>query len=74
MEIKLNNSNNNPFYGLRNCLNLLNMGANSSVELRDYHKDQFIKFLNEGLFNEYVCLDNLFRSRVQSTRMGKVIK
>lgn len=135
MEIKLNNSNNNPFYGLRNCLNLLNVGANSSVEyrqldacweevknnkehremffsllfsigditarqhnifkgikkdsggnanreafytiflwLRDYHKKQFIKFLNAGLFNEYVCFDNLFRSRVQSTRMGKVIK
>ena len=32
MEIKLNKSNNNPFYGLRNCLNLLNAGANGRVE------------------------------------------
>lgn len=135
MEIKLNKSNNNPFYGLRNCLNLLNAGANGRVEytqldncweevkdnrehremffsllfsigditarqhnifkgvkkdtggnanreafytiflwLKDRNKQQFIKFLNAGLFNEYVCFDNLFRSRVQSTRGGKVVK
>lgn len=135
MEIKLNKSNNNPFYGLRNCLNLLNAGANGRVEymqldncweevkdnkehremffsllfsigditarqhnifkgvkkdtggnanreafytiflwLKDRNKQQFIKFLNAGLFNEYVCFDNLFRSRVQSTRSGKVVK
>lgn len=135
MEVKLNKSNNNPFYGLRNCLNLLNAGANSSIDntqlnscweevkdnkehremffsllfsigditarqhnifkgvkkdaggnanreafytiflwLKDNHKQQFIKFLNAGLFNEYVCFDNLFRSRVQSTRNGKVVK
>lgn len=135
MEVKLNKSNNNPFYGLRNCLNLLNVGANSSIDnaqlnscweevkdnkeyremffsllfsigditarqhnifkgvkkdaggnanreafytiflwLKDNHKQQFIKFLNAGLFNEYVCFDNLFRSRIQSTRNGKVIK
>ena len=135
MEIKLNKSNNNPFYGLRNCLNLLNAGANGRVEytqldncweevkgnkehkemffsllfsigditarqhnifkgvkkdtggnanreafytiflwLKDRNKQQFIKFLNAGLFNEYVCFDNLFRSRVQSTRNGKVVK
>lgn len=135
MEIKLNKSNNNPFYGLRNCLNLLNAGANGRVEytqldncweevkdnkeyremffsllfsigditarqhnifkgvkkdtggnanreafytiflwLKDRNKKQFIKFLNAGLFNEYVCFDNLFRSRVQSTRNGKVVK
>lgn len=135
MEIKLNKSNNSPFYGLRNCLNLLNAGANSRVEytqldncweevkgnkeyremffsllfsigditarqhnifkgvkkdtggnanreafytiflwLKDRNKQQFIKFLNAGLFNEYVCFDNLFRSRVQSTRNGKVVK
>lgn len=135
MEIKLNKSNNNPFYGLRNCLNLLNAGANGRVEytqldncweevkdnkehremffsllfsigditarqhnifkgvkkdtggnanreafytiflwLKDRNEKQFIKFLNAGLFNEYVCFDNLFRSRVQSTRNGKVVK
>lgn len=135
MEIKLNKSNNNPFYGLRNCLNLLNAGANGRVEytqldncweevkgnkehremffsllfsigditarqhnifkgvkkdtggnanreafytiflwLKNRNKKQFIKFLNAGLFNEYVCFDNLFRSRVQSTRNGKVVK
>lgn len=135
MEIKLNKSNNNPFYGLRNCLNLLNAGANGRVEyiqldncweevkdnkehremffsllfsigditarqhnifkgvkkdtggnanreafytiflwLKDRSKQQFIKFLNAGLFNEYVCFDNLFRSRVQSLRNGKVVK
>lgn len=135
MEIKLNKSNNNPFYGLKNCLNLLNKGANSSIEyyeldrcweevkdnkeqkemffsllfsigditarqhnifkgikkdsggnanreafytifswLKDYHKKQFIKFLNTGLFNEYTCFDNLFRSRIQSTRNGKIVK
>lgn len=135
MEIKLNKSNNNPFYGLRNCLNLLNAGANGRVEytqldncweevkgnkehremffsllfsigditarqhnifkgvkkdtggnanreafytiflwLKDRNKKQFIKFLNTGLFNEYVCFDNLFRSRVQSLRNGKVVK
>lgn len=135
MEIKLNKSNNNPFYGLRNCLNLLNAGANGRVEyiqldncweevkdnkehremffsllfsigditarqhnifkgvkkdtggnanreafytiflwLKDRNKQQFIKFLNAGLFNEYVCFDNLFRSRVQSLRNGKVVK
>lgn len=135
MGIKLNKSNNNPFYGLRNCLNLLNAGANGRVEytqldncweevkdnrehremffsllfsigditarqhnifkgvkkdtggnanreafytiflwLKDRNKQQFIKFLNAGLFNEYVCFDNLFRSRVQSLRNGKVVK
>ena len=135
MEIKLNKSNNNPFYGLRNCLNLLNAGANGRVEymqldncweevkdskeyremffsllfsigditarqhnifkgvkkdtggnanreafytvflwLKDRDKKQFIEFLNAGLFNEYVCFDNLFRSRVQSTRQGKVVR
>lgn len=135
MKVKLNKSNNNPFYGLKNCLNLLNKGANSNIEyyeldrcweevksnkeykemffsllfsigditarqhnifkgikkdsggnanreafytiflwLRDYHKKQFIKFLNAGLFNEFVCFDNLFRSRVKSTRGGKITK
>lgn len=135
MNIQVNKSNNNPFYGLKHCLNLLSKGANSNIEyfeldrcweevkdnkehkemffsllfsigditarqhnifkgiekdsggnanreafytiflwLRDKHKKQFIKFLNAGLFNEYTCFDNLFRSRIQSTRNGKVVK
>ena len=135
MKVKLNKSNNNPFYGLKNCLNLLNKGANSNIEyyeldrcweevkgnkeykemffsllfsigditarqhnifkgikkdsggnanreafytiflwLKAKHKDQFIRFLNAGLFNEFVCFDNLFRSRVKSTRGGKITK
>lgn len=41
--------------------------------LKDNHKDQFIKFLNAGLFNEFSCFDMLFRSRVQ-TKGGKVLK
>lgn len=135
MNIQVNKSNNNPFYGLKHCLNLLSKGANSNIEyyeldrcweevknnkehremffsllfsigditarqhnifkgiekdsggnanreafytiflwLKDYHKDQFIKFLNAGLFNEYTCFDNLFRSRIKSTRNGKVVR
>ena len=133
MEIKLNRSNNNPFYGLRNCLTLLqnqggnitepllnscwsevkddktkrelffsllfsvgditarqhnlfgktkrDSGGNANREgfytiflwLKAYHKEQFIKFLRAGLFNEYTCFDNLFRSRVQ-TKGVKVVK
>lgn len=42
--------------------------------LKDNHKKQFIKFLNAGLFNEYTCFDNLFRSRIRSTRKGVVTK
>lgn len=41
--------------------------------LKAYHKDQFIKFLNAGLFNEYTCFDMLFRNRVQ-TKGKRVIK
>lgn len=135
MEIQLNNSNNNPFYGLRNCINIFEKGANSTIVyseldkcweevkdnkehremffsllfsigditsrqhnifkgvkkdnggsanreafytiflwLKDNHKKQFIKFLNAGLFNEYTCFDNLFRSRIRSTRKGVVTK
>lgn len=135
MNIQVNKSNNNPFYGLKHCLNLLHKGANSVIQyyeldncweevkdnkehremffsllfsigditarqhnifkgiekdsggnanreafytiflwLKDYHKEQFIKFLNAGLFNEYTCFDNLFRSRIQSTRNGKVVR
>lgn len=133
VEVKLNKSNNNPFYGLRNCLKLLQSvggtitetmldvcynevkdnkehrqmffsllfsvgditarqhnifkgvkkdgGGNANREgfyvifnwLKAKHKDQFIQFLNRGLFNEYTCFDMLFRSRVQ-TKGAKVLK
>ena len=133
VEVKLNKSNNNPFYGLRNCLKLLQNvggtitetmldacynevkdnkehrqmffsllfsvgditarqhnifkgvkkdgGGNANREgfyvifnwLKAKHKDQFIQFLNRGLFNEYTCFDMLFRSRVQ-TKGAKVLK
>lgn len=133
VEVKLNKSNNNPFYGLRNCLKLFqsvggtitesmlnsawgevkdskeqrqmffsilfsvgditarqhnifkgvkkDTGGNANREgfytifcwLKDSHKEQFVKFLNAGLFNEYQCFDTLFRSRVQ-TKGAKVLK
>lgn len=133
VQVKLNNSNDNPFYGLRNCLTLFqstggsintplldacwnevkndkqkkemffsllfsigditarqhnifgstkrDSGGNANREgfyvafewLKDKHFDQFIKFLNAGLFNEYVCFDLLFRSRVQ-TKGSKVLR
>ena len=38
------------------------------------HRDQFVKFLNEGLFNEYNCFDTLLRNRIRSTRQGKVLR
>lgn len=133
VEVKLNKSNNNPFYGLRNCLQLFqsvggnieprlldacyaevkdnkehrqmffsllfsvgditarqhnifkgvkkDSGGNANREgfytifewLRNNHKEQFIQFLNRGLFNEYTCFDLLFRSRVQ-TKGARVLK
>lgn len=133
VEVKLNKSNNNPFYGLKNCLQLLQLsgsnitttlldncwkevksnkehkqmffsllfsigditarqhnifkgikkdpGGNANREgfytifewLKENHKQQFVKFLNKGLFNEYTCFDLLFRSRVQ-TKGAKVLK
>lgn len=134
VEVKLNKSNNNPFYGLRNCLTLFqsvgsdnistslldscynevkgnkehrqmffsllfsigditarqhnifkgvkkDSGGNANREgfytifnwLKTNHKEQFIQFLNRGLFNEYTCFDLLFRSRVK-TKGAKVIK
>ena len=38
------------------------------------HREQFLKFLNAGLFNEYTCFDLLFRNRVQTkgTRIVRV--
>ena len=133
MVVKLNNnSNNNPFYGMRNCLNLLNNvdkagitpnlldncwkecdtkekkemffsllfsigditnrhhnifgkkkvdnGGNANREgffvvlqwMWHNHKEQFLKFLNAGLFNQYQCFDSLFINRVK-THKGKVL-
>jgi hypothetical protein len=134
VEVKLNHSNENPFYGLRNCLQLFqsttnnisesqlnacynevkdnkekrelffsllfsigditarqhnifkgikkDSGGNANREgfwtvftwMKSNHFNQFIKFLNAGLFNEYTCFDFLFRSRVQTvkTRVVKV--
>lgn len=133
IKVQLNHSNENPFYGLRNCLQLFqnstniisetqlnacynevkenkvkrelffsllfsigditarqhnifkgvkkDSGGNANREgfwivftwMRKNHFDQFIKFLNAGLFNEYTCFDFLFRSRVQ-TMKTRVIK
>lgn len=36
--------------------------------LRANHKDQFVKFLNAGLFNQYSCFDILFRNRVKTSK------
>lgn len=132
VEVKLNKSNNNPFYGLRACLTLFqNVGNNitevmlenaykevkGNKELRQMfysllfsigditgrqhnifkskrdsggnanregfivvlnwmwvnHKEQFIKFLNAGLFEEYTCFDHLLRNRVK-TKGSKVLR
>ena len=115
VEIKLNKSNSNPFYGLLNaCWNEVkdskeqrqmffsilfsvgditarqhnifkgikkDSGGNANRAgfyvifdwLRANHRDQFVQFLNKGLFNEYTCFDLLFRSRVQ-TKGAKVLK
>ena len=132
VQIKLNNSNDNPFYGLRNCLTLFqntggritstqlnacydevkndkqkremffsllfsigditarhhnifgktkrDSGGNANREgfftamvwLWNEHRDQFVKFLNAGLFNEYTCFEFLFRNRVQ-TRGNRLV-
>ena len=37
------------------------------------NKEQFIKFLNAQLFNEYACFDVLFRNRIQ-TKGARVLK
>ena len=133
VQVKLNNSNENPFYGLRNCLTLFqstggninaslldacwnevkndkqkkemffsllfsigditarqhnifgnikrDSGGNANREafyvafewLKEKHFNQFVKFLNAGLFNEYTCFDLLFKSRVQ-TKGNKVLR
>lgn len=133
LKVQLNNSNENPFYGLNNCLKLLQNSTNTISEeqlnncynevkndkvkrelffsllfsvgditarqhnifkgvkkdsggnanregfwtaltwMKKNHFNQFIKFLNAGLFNEYTCFDFLFRSRVQTVKT-RVIK
>ena len=133
MEIKLNKSNNNPFYGLRNCLSLQQKATGSITislldacweEVKDslekkqmffsvlfsigditarHHNifgntkrdsggnanreafhiifewmlrktpKQFMKFLWEGIFDEYQCFDTLYANRVQ-TKGSKVLK
>lgn len=134
VKIELKHSNENPFYGMQECLKLLqnagsmwinvplldaaynecktkeqkemffsllfsvgditgrhhnafnnnkrDSGGNSNREgfsiiiywMWKYHKEQFCKFLNAGLFNEYSCFDLLFKNRVQTTREGKIVK
>ena len=133
VEVKLNKSNDNPFYGLRNCLklqqastgifpeNLLNDAWNevkNNKEKRELffsilfsigditnrqhnifrgkkvdgggnanrdafytitqwlwknNPEQFKKFLNAQLFNEFSCFDVLFKNRVQ-TKGNKILK
>ena len=131
IEVKFNKSNTNPFFGLKNCLTLLN--TNISIQSGDisaawdevaqdlekrkmffsvlfsigditgrhhnifgkkkidsggnanrdsfntiFHwlwknnKNQFIKFMNAQLFNEYQCFDTLFQNSVQ-TKGSKVL-
>lgn len=134
VEVKVNNSNENPFYGMRNCLKLFNNigsgaintallddcyaecktreqkemlfsllfsigditarqhnifkgkkkdnGGNANREgfivvldwMWEKHRQQFLKFLFAGLFNEFTCFDLLLRNRVQTkgTRVLRV--
>lgn len=132
MEVKFNKSNENPFYGMRNCLKLMqsvggtitpvmlteaynecrtkeqkqmfyslifsigditarqhnifkgkkkDSGGNANREgfavvlnwMWNNHKNQFLKFLNAGLFEEYTCFDHLLKNRVQ-TKGKKVLR
>lgn len=132
VEVKLNNSSENPFYGMRSCLTLMqSVGGNITPAMLDNayrecktkeqkqmfyalifsigditarqhnifkgkkkdsggnanregfavvlnwmwnnHKDQFLKFLNAGLFEEYTCFDHLLKNRVQ-TKGKKVLR
>ena len=125
VKVELNKSNNNPFYGLKNCLALFNNGVITETTLNNCWREvkdnkekkemffsllfsigditarqhnifkgikrdsggnanreafytiilwmkreipeQFEKFLNAGVFNEYTCFDMLFRSRVKTS-------
>ena len=134
VQVKLNQNNENPFYGMRNCLklqqastdsiiseSLLNDAWNEVKNMKEKRElffsilfsigditnrqhnifkgkktdgggnanrdsfynitnwlwktnpNQFVKFLNAQLFNEYSCFDVLFRNRVQ-TKGAKVLK
>ena len=133
IQVELNKKNENPFYGLRNCLKLLQASTDGSISMylvddawnevknskenrelfysllfsigditnrqhnifkgkkkdsggaanREFfyeivrwlwknNKEQFIKFLNAQLFNEYACFDVLLKNRVQ-TKGNKVL-
>lgn len=133
VEVKLNKSNENPFYGMRNCLALFqnaghtyistsildccweevkgdkkkrelffsllfsvgditarqhnifkgvkrDSGGNANRDsfeiildwMWNKHPEQFTKFLNAELFNEYTCFDALLKNRVK-TKGNKVI-
>lgn len=130
VEVKLNKQNTNPFFGMKNCLDLfqsngpiayldrawdevkdskekrelfysilfsigditnrqhnifhnqkVDNGGNANREaffiivqwMWKHDKDQFIKFMNAQLFNEYSCFDVLFRNRIQ-TKGNRVLK
>lgn len=134
VEVKLNHSNENPFYGMSETLKLFEASTNSSISISQIenawnevknskekrelfysilfsigditnrqhnifkkknvdnggnsnreafynivqwlwtnNQEQFIKFLNAQLFNEYTCFDVLFRNRVQ-TKGKRVLK
>lgn len=130
IEVKLNKQNTNPFFGMKNCLDLFQSngpiayldrawdevknskekrelfysilfsigditnrqhnifhnqkvdgGGNANREafflivqwMWKHDKNQFIKFMNAQLFNEYSCFDVLFRNRIQ-TKGNKVLK
>lgn len=125
IEVKLNNSSENPFYGMRSCLTLMqgvggtitpamldnayrecktkeqkqmlysllfsigditarqhnifkgkkrDNGGNANREgfavvidwMWNNHREQFLRFLNAGLFEEYTCFDHLLKNRVQT--------
>lgn len=124
IQVEFNKKNENPFYGLSNCLGLLEVvnnsalnsawnevkddiekrkmfysllfsigditnrqhnifkgkkkdnGGNSNREafetifkwLWENQKEQFIRFLNAQLFNEYSCFDLIYKNRVKTTR------
>lgn len=132
VEVKLNNSNENPFYGMRGCLRVMqSAGGNITTDMLDSaysecetkeqkqmlfsllfsigditarqhnifkgqrkdnggnanregfavvlnwmwhkHTEQFLRFLNAGLFEEYTCFDHLLKNRVQ-TKGAKVVR
>ena len=133
IQVEFNKKNENQFYGLKNCLKLLQASTDGSISMylvddawkevkdskenrelfysllfsigditnrqhnifkgkkkdsggaanREFfyeitrwlwknNKEQFIKFLNAQLFNEYVCFDVLIKNRVQ-TKGNKVL-